>query len=118
MNSEQKIAVVRRYLEGLRVNDLSIIDKLISPNFISYSKYMPSDKVEIMRDQAEAVYAQEERELEYTYSMKGDWVVVHMHQVFRLIHPTMGQIPDGQWHVVDDLSYWLVEDGQITAFRY
>jgi ketosteroid isomerase-like protein len=117
MDMEQKIYVVRRYLEGLRVNDLSVIDELISPNFVSQSKFMPSDKSEIMRDQAEAVSSIEDRELEYTYSVQGDWVVVRQHHVFRLVRSFDGHMPDGQWHAFDSIHYWCVQAGQITAYR-
>ena len=117
MDTEQNISVVRRYLEGLRINDLSVINELISPSFISQSKYMPSDKAEIMRDQGEAVSSIEDRELEYTYSVQGDWVVVRQHHVFRLVRPLDGNMPDGQWHAFNSIYYWRVQDGQIVEYR-
>jgi hypothetical protein len=115
--SEQNIAIVQRYHEELRKDNLSIIEELISPNFISHSKYKSSNREQIKRDEAGSILSLKAIELEYKYSAKDDWVYVHTYLVFKLIQPDYGAIPDGKIHALNSIDAWRVQNGLITEFK-
>jgi len=117
MYETENIAIVRRFVEEIGKGNLSVIDELFSPYFISNDDAVPSDLALLKRYTAETIYAFEYTHRSSNYSAQEDLVTVYEERTFRLVNPYLdGQVFDQKLRTIKTYSVWRISNGKIVEY--